>query len=645
MGTARWVIAFLSLTLSSQVFAAEPYLPIPQWPLPQNFLSLTVRTPTKRAVPAVDVNIIASELKRQLEAALVPLSSPAPECSSPTVGAYTLALRVAGRFDDCVSYAKSCAANLPSPKALWNAAACAETLGNFSSAEDLFQTATSAKFNSSPDYAEAVFLYASYALRHGQNDVKIILSRNWSGPDLDLWNALEKRIGHMDINPYTKPQVDAFLETQIAASGSPEFQGLLKLARLQVISLEYKYAEALNRLVADMASFPDPLWYQKAYRTVYRAFDTNFAEARKVYDAYDPYANWSWSLPTEDNTYNYTELYASVCRASLLQGNDLGEFAAFKEKLRKGELSPQQALAPIENFVKRFLDKADVLTTYGGILALLDRHSDAIANYWKAHRACRYYNRANWGLELEQRNIFYTHMPDYAENASRVGRELKGRQIPSEISSYIVNWNSLSPMAQERVEYGARIWLPYMKPLNDNQYRTYIKFAFDLLSESPGMATIHDQRIGGEGYPNDNRLWDDVRGVGGETVVADLGELFESVQGEYNLLGHEITHQFQNLLELKSPTAIACVVNLYAAAKSRGVFSDPYASQNKEEYFAQGVTYFLVPADSPARFGLNQTWLTSGDPDLLNFVQSIESASGDLDKIGCSPKPELARQF
>lgn len=228
-------------------------------------------------------------------------------------------------------------------------------------------------------------------------------------------------------------------------------------------------------------------------------------------------------------------------------------------------------------------------------------------------------------------------MPDYESNEKKVERELGSHQIPQEISSYISDWNALDAPTQRRVEYGMRIWLPWISLLKNSGYSTYIKFAFDLLSDSPNSADLKDERIGGQNYPNDNRLWDDVRGAGGDTVIADASEVFQTVQGDYNLLGHEMAHQFQGLLESKYQAGLTCIQSIYDSAKAAKNFPDAYSAQNKEEHFAQGVTYYLVPPDSPQRFGLNQKWLVEHNPQQLAFIQSIESAAGDLNRISCTP--------
>lgn len=54
-----------------------------------------------------------------------------------------------------------------------------------------------------------------------------------------------------------------------------------------------------------------------------------------------------------------------------------------------------------------------------------------------------------------------------------------------------------------------------------------------------------------------------------------------------------------------------------------------------EEYFAQGVTYYLVPADSPARFGATRERLLDIDPMLFEFVDTIARAEVEAEDMLC----------
>jgi hypothetical protein len=136
-------------------------------------------------------------------------------------------------------------------------------------------------------------------------------------------------------------------------------------------------------------------------------------------------------------------------------------------------------------------------------------------------------------------------------------------------------------------------------------------------------------------YKLDNRLWDDVRGAGGQFVISDHDETFETVHGDYNLLGHEIAHQFHAYLDRYQPGLSDCIETLYGNAKQRKKFPDSYAATNSREYFAQGITYFLIPEDAPSRYGINVSWYPENDPDLYRLMQSIALSEGVFSRISC----------
>ena len=581
---------------------------------------------------------LASILDSQFQKSLAPLSSQAPACENKEIENYLLALQVAGRYADCAKLAASCQNKTTGPKPFMIAALCESTRYIYSNADLFFELATDPKWSTSPDYLESIFQRASYSLYgHHEDQVDGILSQipNSTPEDRKMWKALLQRAGEIDTGDITKEQVDQFLQSQILVSQG-SFKSLLLSLQIRIAQRDSHYEEALDSLLIHGNELINPLhWYYVAYSTLYYGLDQNFAWARKIYDVYNHYANPWMSLPLEGNTYNYTEIYNDICPNQLIQPSQNLEFEKVKSDLRTGQVSIADALGRLDILRSRFLGKADFLTVYANLLSLQGRHLDAFNMYWDAHTLCPYYNRANWGLSVEKRFAQFSGRPDYNYLNSKIDRELAGRVIPQAISTYIVNWNSLNADIQKHVAFGARIWMPYMQTMEQNQSHTYIKFAYELLSEAPELSDVRDQRIGGENYPYDNRLWDDVRGVGGSMVVGDLAEVYQSAQGDYNLLGHEMAHQFQYILEKIDPTGLDCIVRQYAQAKAIKNFPDSYSSQNMEEHFAQGVTYYLVPADSPARFGLNQNWVKRNNSAQFDFIQSIDYANGDFSKITC----------
>lgn len=641
----RVLIAFLAILATPSALGQVPGAKEFQLPPPEIHSKIykPLATPAQPLQPPAvgtfsvsDADELASALVAQFQLFDKWNTSPAPVCDDREALNYTLSLHIRGDYSACAAYASKCAPSAPDPRVILRGALCAAGIYDFPTADKLFEDAAAPRFKSLPEYEEVLLQYASYALFGNlENQVESILARHpsWNLEERRSWEGVLRRLGSIQITDLTEEEVDRFLDSKIP-SKTGTFQALLKHIKMSISMNDFRYTDALSQLKEFAPSLKNPLlWYAIAYNALYYGLDQDFALARKIYDAYDPYAHkWSW-LPNENNTYNYSQIYSEACTESLSQGEAFTELQAVKSNIQRGALSAQQALNALSALNVRFEDKADVLTAIGGMYSMLERHEEAIASYWKAHRLCRYYNRANWGLLLERRFAKYSKMTDYQKNLERIARELSGLTLPSEMSKYIVNWNSLGTEARRRVYYGNRIWLPYVKMLSENGRQAYIKLAFELLSEAPGMSYIRDQRV--SNTPNDNRLWDDVRGLGGDTVIADLSEVMQTVHGDYNLLGHEVAHQFEFLMAEFHEPGFQCIVRLYDKARAEKNFPDAYSAGNKEEHFAQLVTYYLVPADSPKRFGLNRRWLETNDVPALEFIQSIELSQGNISHITC----------
>ena len=644
-------IAAIGLVAASLLYSA---LSSAQTSWPETFLPIPDRfeAPVSPGIPGrqrfdvledifgvrkLKVEKLAADLDLQFKKSLLP--DRPKNCSDPNAPAYARRLLVSGELQSCADYARSCRreTGVANSAVFTIGAECEAGRYHYQDADFLFRTAIANGRQRDDAYEAATLRYAAFALLSDrESEVSGILTRSFPLSETPYWEAVLATAARLDPSPLTKKDAVQFLDTKIATSNG-RLRDLLRSLRLRIDVAEYIYADGFDRLEAWGPEFEDPLlWYEQAYKIIYHAMNTEFAEARKIYDVFDRYASPLWNFPNEENTYNYTELYQSVCRNSLLDSAGLKKFDSIRKKIRNGQLPSDRALVEVSAFANRYPDRADVLTTYGALLALNDRHDEALKTYWSAHRACRYFNRANWGLTLEKRHFRYRGLPNYQDADQVIDSELANRKIPTEIATYIQNWDAFGSQVQKRIAYGARIWLPFMKTLEGEGYHSYIKFSFDLLSDSPGLSSIRDERIGGANYPNDNRLWDDVRGLGGGTVIADAAEVFNTVVGDYNLLGHEMAHQFQYLMEKTYKPGLNCITDLYQDAKQSATFPDPYSAQNKEEHFAQGVTYWLVPKASPRRFGINRSWLETNAQKQIWFIESIDRANGDLRKVRCS---------
>jgi hypothetical protein len=636
----RGLLFSLLLLAANSAYAQVPGLKDFQLPLPDSnakkWLSLKVNPGAKQELMSpAEADTLAGELTSQFQAFNKYKTMPKPSCNGAEALNYTLALHIRGDFRGCMDFARSCVSSATDPRVILRGALCAYSSYDFKSADQLYEAAAQPRFAQKPEYKEVLFQYASYAMLGNHEDlVESILARHptWSLEERKSWEGVIRRMADIQLTDLTIDEVDRFLDARIA-SESGTFLALLKSIKLNNSLGDFRYEDAVRELSVYAPTLQNPLlWYSTAYNVLYYGLDSDFSFARKIYDAYDPFAHrWSW-FPNENNTYNYSQIYSQACPTKLTQGQAATEFAGVKRNIQNGTLGPQQALDALNALNVRYPNKADILTAIGGMYSMLERHEEAIATYWEAHSLCRYYNRANWGLLLEKRFAKYSKMDDYLKNLERLNRELAGLTLPAEMSRYISNWNSLAPEPRKRVYYGARIWLPYIRMLAENGRNAYIKYAFELLSEGPGMSRMRDLRIANS---NDNRLWDDVRGLGGNTVIADLSEVMQTVQGDYNLLGHEMAHQFEFLMGEFHQPGYDCIVKMYEKASNENNFPDAYAATNKEEHFAQLITYYLVPSDAPKRFGLNRTWLETFDTTALTFIQSIEASKGTISKISC----------
>jgi hypothetical protein len=554
---------------------------------------------------------------------------------------YALSLTIKGDYKACTDYALRCIRRRPSrdtnmlPALIIQGARCAALDYDYAQAYSIFHKGLKSGSLKNPDnqayYLEFAML-ARYSLYPQWTEQILALNPHWDAGQKKLALGFVELAGNTAPSLVSKEQVFQFVDSQLETA-TGYYEQYLKSWRITLYSSDYQIEKAYQYLNSDAATLENPLdWYNTAFTVIYKVNSDDFKTANRFYGALLPFAHSRSPFPKETNVYNYSEMRNSVCKNTMLQGERLNELNQHLTKWKNGSESLNQILtwmrsAPQENFTK-----SDFLATYGGLLTISGNAQLAEIYYWRAHQYCPWNNRAHWGQVLLQRQKKYRAFPEFKANEALVDETLKKISFPADTAKYFSNWKSLPLKSQNRVKFAARIWAPYLPALLASGSQSYIKPPFELLHLSPGMGVLKDQRIT---YPFDHRLWDDVRGAGGLSVAADHDEVFQTVQGDYNLLGHEMAHQFHAFLAMHAPTLNSCIQKLYDEAKKRNVFPDGYAKSNVKEYFAQGVTYYLVPATAPARYGINASWLPKHDPKLYEFIKSIEQAQGDHRKISC----------
>jgi hypothetical protein len=588
----------------------------------------------------------AAAIHSQFALLLAPLARPVPSCQDPAaVSSWLAAIAAQGDFDACLELASKCAAALPAgtPKldgVLTAGGACAESLDRLDDAYRLYERATSPAYAASPGFAGRVYAFAGFArfTDHASETARILAKvPAWRAPDqLSLVTDALDYLATGEARKHPAAELDAWILAGAAGNDPVLRPALVRGWAAHLLNHKYLYSDAVHYLVGHLDEFSNPHgWASLAYGAFYDQATQDSVLARRIYDAYRPYAHRRSALPQEDNTYTYGELYASACRDHLLQGADRIEFSRLSHDWSYGLIRSDQALARALKIQSAHPNAADAANLVGGIQDMLGQEAPAEASFWRAHLLCPYYDRAHWGLSrlhYRQRARAYA---DYALSLARIDRETAGLAFPPVLSKYVINWDFLGDEAQKRLKYATRFWAPFVAGLYRSGARIFVKPGAILLSEAPGNENLRDVRIT---YDHDNRNWDDVRGAGGKTVVVDYEQMMSAAFGDYNLAGHEITHQFQGGAAKDSQLPQAqfdCSVRLYEAAKARGVFADPYSGRNFLEYLAQGVAYFMTPEDSSARLGINVSWLKAHDPDMLGFLQDLQLHSPDLSAIRC----------
>lgn len=623
-----WPLALVVTSAWGQVeFLPESRLLVPHRPAPRS-----LRMHQKEDIPSV------TPLAQRLTARMTEVLAQAPvACEDARFTDFIYSLALQDHTAECREAVKSCLTQEGLPAmAIIQAANCAKADNLFPEARAIFEAGLSETKPTGDELSAltlAYAIFAEYSIYATETDAILARQSDWDLEKRQKLKALVQFSGRRDPEGFTKVQIFQFLESLIAQAQGTWRENLLAL-KVRLHSDEYDYGTAYGLLLRSLNQISNPVtFWELGYDLAYvLRRDGSFTDARALYDAFAQAEHPRSYLPVERNVLTYTEIAAGPCRSSMMSGEQLDQFNARFQSWKKGEL----ALADFASYLEREANerpRSDLLSAQAGIYSLQGQRDRARATYWKAHQLCRYNNRAHWGLGLLTRQERYEAYPEFAASETQV-RDFAARAVvPAAITSYYLNWRSLPDHSREHVTFGARIWLPYIQAMQSSGYNTYVKIPFERLSESPNLERIRDMRIE---YPHDGRLWDDVRGLGGNPVVADHDEVLQTVHGAYNLMGHEMAHQFHYFLKDQYGTLAECIDRLYAAAKQRDVFPDGYAKTNEFEYFAQGVTYALIPETAPARFGLNRSWLPAKDPDLYRFIQSIESAQGDVSKINCS---------
>jgi tetratricopeptide (TPR) repeat protein len=243
----------------------------------------------------------------------------------------------------------------------------------------------------------------------------------------------------------------------------------------------------------------------------------------------------------------------------------------------------------------------------------------AITAFRRALDLCGFYGRAANGLAkaLEsKRRAVNVHRHAYEEAFAKAA--LPG--IPG-LRAFVVNFDSLAPRHQKSVALSIAPWKQFVPVLVESGATYYIKPLHEKLSECPEMETLRDLRVSYDG-----RLWDDVRGAGGFHTVTGIEDVEATIDGGYNTVLHELTHQVHRLF---TPEENRIIRDAYRQAKKKEaagkkVFLSSYQGSSEWEYFAEGANaYFTEKRDDYDTREIRRDRLDKMDPHLRKLVEKF----------------------
>ena len=578
----------------------------------------------------------ASDIKQKYENLLASVNLPTVGCNTPEAYRYVRGLRTAARFLECMDYASTCEVAPSDSKQLLLAesAQCADKLNEFEAAYTLFSRATDNSMSQQKYIGVTTYRFAIFALntQYTSEAISILMRNpNWGAGDANVMMSLIQYHEDGITNGYTTEFLDQ--KTLEFKKVDSEMASEMAMGWLNhLIWGQYDYLGAVKYLEQEFSLMNDP---DRVFRLVELAFygqdQINFQLTKYVLEAYYKYVNIYSRLPVEDNIYTVTEQYNQVCKTNLLQGAPFQKMQDLKVRWKSGE--------PIEIIINEaeqldvaYPNKSDLLTLLGNLYETTQKDSQALNLYWKAHQLCNYNHRAHWGLGNVIKNARVKRYNDYQLNVQRMEKELSEAHFDTSVNSYIMNIKGVNADQLRGIKHSIRIWAAYLNSLVTAKTSLYIKQVYEYESEIPGYESDKDLRA----EAPDNRLLDELRGRGGNPVITDLGETLRTIHGDYNLAAHEMAHSWHlDYAKVVRPEVAKCITKLYLGALQRNLFAEPYSKSHENEYFAQGVGYYLVRKDAPARFGITVQWLIDNDPDLYNFIVSIDKSNGFIKKVGC----------
>lgn len=598
------------------------------------------------------------------------LRQPAPDCSDvqSTLTYVTSLAFLNNDFAGCLSHVKHCLTqtNLSNDSRAWLAWAGVNCLDNPSTSSDEFEKhafySQAVDFSKGSNELHALMTVSSAAWLIATpyaNEAERIIDEH------EGWTSEEKKLilatlelSRFGSHPWLDTDTAEYFIEQI--KGAP-YASVLEANWFGYLCYVFRNKDAIifaldHQLLSTPIARALPwIWIRYIYSALYSAnsslyfkpggnYSIDFSPVRKLYNAYLPYTHSQSFFSGEMNPYTYSELYNQFCIENLTQGEWNKRYKQLATNLSLRNHPTSQIKKQVEELIAELnqsgdsAPKADLLTLLANLYALEKNYELAIQYYWAAHNACKYYERAHWGLKSSNNLIQNASSYSYNETVRQMKKEIDGLVFPLSLNSYAPNFKALPDFAQDKIKYALKWFAPYLDDFVAQNSMLLIRYEFQLLSDLVSYESMRDRRI--LNYEADGRLWDDTRGAGGKIAAVDLSNILLSPTSKELIITHEVTHQLQSmLLGNRMQKCIKALFNdaLRRNAAGEVVFTNNYAMENDMEYLAIGFeTYAISPEmKSVIRTSFDRKWLATHDPNLHTLIQTITSKKIDDNTVTC----------
>lgn len=285
-----------------------------------------------------------------------------------------------------------------------------------------------------------------------------------------------------------------------------------------------------------------------------------------------------------------------------------GDDLLINQKLTEADESFDRARKLVPNYIPALIGK-------GSIEYYRNNYDRALDWFFEALKIDPDYGLAHYGITRCLARKTDAVNVRLAEIERRFAE--KDAPEPPALRDVFINYAALDPEMQRIIRWSVQPLQSYLPLLKENR-ATYYFFPFHhFLWQSP-----YNQKFKGT-RTFDGRLWDDVKGLGGQNACSGAEGTRDVKYLRYNILTHELTHLVHGFLPRETKNEIH---ELYLDAKKNGRTLDFYASSNDLEYFAQGVEAYVSDEKLPDQkntAGHVRKELEQRDPPLYAFIQKF----------------------